>query len=308
MLEYINTILNGDAVKVLTEIPPDVIDCCVTSPPYFNLRDYGTEGQIGLEDTPDEYVENLVRVFSEVKRVLKDSGSLWLNVGDSYSTKKYHGCKPKDMIGIPWMLAFALRESGWYIRNDIIWNKPNSMPQPVKDRFVSSYEHVFLMTKSKHYYFDTNAVREKSMAATPERRSSGFVRARKLGYNTKRSNNPKAFRIDRKGNSLITETDCEYSGGSEMRNRRDVWAINTKPSAEKHVAQFPQDLVRLCLLAGCPENGIVLDPFIGSGTTGLTAVELNRNYVGIDINAEYVDIAKRRIREKHDRRTEKGNG
>jgi site-specific DNA-methyltransferase (adenine-specific) len=315
----VNTIYNTDCLAGLKKLPDDSVDCCVTSPPYYGLRDYGTakwEGgsldcqhsareeagfekwkqatnhgnsknlaksvcpkcgairidkQIGLEDTPDMFIDKLVEVFSEVYRILKPLGTLWLNMGDTYNgssngrttnlnaewckktmnksglkggcsrTIKCDNLKDKDLIGIPWMLAFALRKAGWYLRQDIIWHKPNAMPESVKDRFMKAHEYVFLLTKSKHYYFNLGAIIENG------------------------------------------------------KNKRSVWNVAKSQCTEDHFATFPQKLIVDCIKAGCPENGIILDPFMGSGTTAVVARKLNRNYVGFELNPDYIRIANNRI-------------
>lgn len=268
-------IYQGNAIDVLKNFEDNSIDCCITSPPYYALRDYGVDGQIGLEETPEKYIERLTEVFMEVHRVLKPEGTLWVNIGDSYNGYKgnasndnfeteYAGhrnqpartsrfgleaknIKAKDLIGIPWMLAFSLRNAGWYLRQDIIWHKPNPMPESVTDRCTKSHEYIFLLSKSSNYYFDYEAIQEGS--------------------------------IDNIG----------------KRNKRDVWSVNVKPCKEAHFATYPEELVDPCILAGCPQGGIVLDPFMGSGTTGIVANKLCRHYVGIELNPDYVKIAERRI-------------
>lgn len=282
-------IINADAAEALRSLPADSVDMCVTSPPYFGLRDYGVEGQIGLEKTPEQYVETLVGVISEVRRVLKPSGTLWLNISDSYAgsgkgryadgtaqksgklqqtnggTQVGHltkttalGCKRKDMIGIPWALAFALRAEGWYLRQDIIWSKPNAMPESVKDRFTKCYEHIFLLSKNDSYYFNSDAVREKRTTAASKR-------------------------------EVAAGADMEY------RNRRDVWSISTDGGAGQHFATFPEELASVCILAGSPPDGIVLDPFLGSGTSAIAAKKLGRRYIGIELNPQYAELAEKRI-------------
>lgn len=324
-----NKIYQGNAIDVLKTFEDNSIDCCVTSPPYYALRDYGTgtwvggkpdcphyrtskssdktitghkrmqenkspvgdaiykdvcplcgairvDNQIGLEETPQKYIERLTEVFMEVHRVLKPEGTLWVNIGDSYNGSggnhkeghkndsgfqgnigvkyggkgaKVDGLKPKDLIGIPWMLAFSLRNvGGWYLRQDIIWEKRNPMPESVKDRCTKSHEYIFLMSKSQNYYFDFEAIQEGS--------------------------------IDNIG----------------KRNKRDVWSVSVKPFKEAHFATYPQELIAPCILAGCPQGGIVLDPFMGSGTTSIVASKLGRDYVGIELNPEYKEMAERRIK------------
>lgn len=262
-------VLVGDARIILSDMPDGHFNCVVTSPPYWGLRDYGVEGQIGAELTIDEYIADLVRLFREVRRTLADDGTLWLNIGDSYTSggrtwrdadsknkgraMSYRaptpeGLKPKDLIGVPWKLAFALQADGWYLRTDIIWNKPNCQPESVKDRPTRSHEYVFLFSKSEKYYYDWDAIKEP--AADPKQKS---------------------------------------------KNRRTVWNINTEPYPGSHFAVYPKALVRLCVAAGSRENGRVLDPFFGSGTTGVVCNELGRDCLGIELNAEYAELARERL-------------
>jgi DNA modification methylase len=310
----INTIYNGDALEVLKSFPSESINCCVTSPPYYGLRDYNNHGQIGLENTPDEYIEKLVTIFREVYRVLTNDGSLWLNIGDCYAgsnqgagtknpsakqasnkgtnymTAETHrsklktvpGCKPKDLIGIPWALAFALRADGWTLRQDIIWERPNCMPESVRDRCTKSHEYIFLLTKSRKYYFDSDSIKEPSVQA-------GLSTLRGSG-NKERKQRP---------SQEILQKGCQAGSVpwkfDEYKNKRSVWRVNIKPLREAHFATFPVELVEPCILAGCPDSGTVLDPFIGSGTVGVAALKHNRNYIGIDLNREYCDLARNRI-------------
>lgn len=306
----IDKIYQGDSLEVLKTFEDNSIDCCVTSPPYYALRDYGVDGQIGLEDSPEEYIERLTEVFMEVHRVLKPNGTLWLNIGDSYNGNKvgntevvknkkvsesnhfhkklWSGAKPKDLIGIPWMLAFSLRNAGLYLRQDIIWHKPNPMPESVKDRCTKSHEYIFLMTKSQKYYFDYEAIQEQ---ANPNYISKNI----RYGGNKNGDNNDQHFQIY-SGNAYEPKKKDKIQGGMySARNKRDVWSINVKPNKEAHFATYPPELVSNCILAGCPEGGVVLDPFIGSGTTGIVANKLGRHYVGIELNPEYVKLAERRI-------------
>lgn len=275
-------LLVGDAIEQLKTLPDKSINTCVTSPPYYGLRDYGIDNQIGLEETPDDYIERLVDVFREVKRVLRDDGILWVNIGDSYVGRSNGGtkiqgndefnknrpsreetklppkrvppgCKPKDLTGIPWMLAFALRNDGWYLRQDIIWAKNNPMPESVKDRCTRSHEYVFMLTKSKKYWFDHEAMQEDA--------------------------------VSRSG------AGAKYG----KRNKRDVWNCSVAITKEAHFAVFPKELIEPCILAGCPENGLVLDPFSGSGTSGIVAVNNSRNFIGVELNPEYISITERRV-------------
>lgn len=286
-----------DSLEVMKEIPDQSVNCCVTSPPYFGLRDYGVDEQIGLEQTPEEYVDKLVLVFREVKRILRDDGTLWLNLGDSYAgsgkggqsgekrSKNWkpvygnkgmsYGLKPKDLIGIPWMVAFALRADGWYLRSDIIWHKPNPMPESVKDRPTKSHEYIFLLSKSAKYYYDYEAIQEP----------------------TKGNEHDKRARISRKRFPTDKIAGIRKSGYYPMANKRDVWTVNTKPFKEAHFAVFPEKLIIPCILAGCPKGGIVLDPFSGSGTTGIVCVKNNRKFIGIDINKEYIEMSAKRIKD-----------
>ena len=246
-------VLFGDALEQLKKLESESVNTCVTSPPYYNLRDYGTPGQIGREETPEEYISKLTAVFREVHRVMRPDGTLWVNIGDSYAAKsgpQSCGYKGKDLIGVPWMLAFALRRDGWYLRQDIIWQKLNAMPESVRDRCTKSHEYIFLLSKSGRYYFDAAAIREP---------------------------------CGKKGND------------SGSRNKRSVWNIATGQFKAAHYATFPERLVEPCILAGCPEGGIVLDPFVGSGTTGAVAKRLRRNFVGVEINPGYWQMAVDRI-------------
>lgn len=402
-----NKILQGDCLEVLKTLPDKSVDMCVTSPPYYGLRDYGTgewiggdpncphrrlskqsdktitghaqdelkgnvgdaiyktvcplcgavrvDRQIGLEESPEEYIDKLVLVFREVKRVLKDEGTLWLNIGDSYwgsgsrgfdftdrlsdrsllqqgskGTIDLHnlpklvgnvnGYKNKDMIGIPWMLAFALRADGWYLRQDIIWHKPNPMPESVKDRCTKSHEYIFLLSKSPHYYFDYKAIQEEAVCKDDRRHGEG-----RIAYDGKRLDGKDAKAqqsfvkiTDKRNKRDVWEVDhknLQYNGQQnhsmherraeglpdieyEKRNKRDVWSVTTKAVKEAHFATFPEKLVEPCILAGSPVGGVVLDPFFGSGTTGIVANRLNRSYIGIELNEEYVDIAKKRNSDK----------
>ncbi|HDS4354641.1 TPA: site-specific DNA-methyltransferase [Enterobacter roggenkampii] len=261
------TLFEGDALTVLRKLPSGSVRCVVTSPPYWGLRDYGIDEQIGLESSMHQFINRLVTIFAEVKRVLSDDGTLWLNIGDGYTSgnrgyrapdKKNparamtvrpdtpEGLKPKDLIGIPWRLAFALQNDGWYLRSDIVWNKPNAMPESVKDRPTRSHEFLFMLTKSEKYFYDWQAVREP-----------------------------------------------RDNGG--LRNRRTVWNVNTKPFSGAHFATFPPDLIRPCILASTEPGDFVLDPFFGSGTVGVVCQDEDRQYVGIELNPEYVEIAVNRL-------------
>ena len=327
----INKIIEGDCLKSLREMPDKSVNCCITSPPYYGLRDYGNEGQIGLEETPEQFVEQLVQVFREVKRILKDDGTLWLNLGDSYNGSGKGGnpegsewtgfvgnkkreasakqkkteiknLKPKDLIGIPWMVAFALRADGWWLRQDIIWSKKNPMPESVTDRCTKAHEYIFLLSKSKQYYYDADAIKEKSI--TFENRPNGVERNRIYNYDSKENNNPIAYRKNIKGNKNndgVTRTTAglnlktQQEKTQENRNKRSVWTVNTKPYSGAHFATFPEELITDCIKAGCPENGIVLDPFGGAGTTAVVARKLNRNYLLCELNPDYIKIAENRL-------------
>ena len=417
----LNKILQGDALEQLRLLPDGCIDCCVTSPPYWGLRDYGTavwiggdencshkrdtknnipdwliqsrgkvdngvgdeifkdkcakcgairiDSQLGLEKTPYEYIQNVVLVFREVKRVLKKNGTLWLNIGDSYAgswgnmghskeTKRFnnydvigsdkapvtancktYGLKPKDLVGIPWMLAFALRADGWWLRQDIIWAKPNPMPESVTDRCTKSHEYIFLLGKSNKYYYDAFSIatqyKDKTLTTfgcevKGNGDGSGLVQSENWA-NTLTVRKPKEWKTPdgwdtgkgphgtihiegrekgKKGYEHRGPGDKKLTGhsgnhdssgnliGTGKANKRSVWTIATVPYKEAHFATFPQDLIIDCIKAGCPEGGIVLDPFLGAGTTALVARKLNRNYVGIELNPEYIKIANKRLKKE----------
>lgn len=345
-----NIIHNENCLTGLKNLPDGSIDCCVTSPPYFGLRDYGTTDQIGLEETPELFIDALVQVFSEVRRVLKPEGTLWLNLGDSYAgsgkgnnpdgtphKSKFaskngtslgtvvginkpnkasgFGLKQKDLIGIPWMAAFTLRSSGWYLRQDIIWHKPNPMPESVTDRCTKSHEYIFLLSKSAKYYYDQDSIKTKMAEASISRisqdieskngsnrvpgkkngtmkavRANGIVRDLVLNYDSKekflRGNNER---------EAIYNSEKQVPLPDGTANKKSVWTVTTKPFAEAHFATFPQDLIVDCIKAGCPEGGIVLDPFMGAGTTALVARKLNRNFIGFELNENYIAIANSRL-------------
>ena len=308
-----DTIINRDALYALRELPEESVHCCVTSPPYYALRDYGLDMQIGREDTPEQYIDRLTEVFRELRRVLRSDGTLWLNIADTYcgtGNKGYHadpknpkgrngqqiarnnrvsGCKQKDLIGIPWLLAFALRADGWYLRSDIIWQKENPMPESVKDRLSRCYEHIFLFSKSKKYFFDYKAISEPIAPATAERLKRGMKGGNKYGKPVPGQPQPQSINRPRE-HGEIKDADI-----NPLRNKRDVWKINTVPFKGGHYAAYPPKLVETCLLAGCPEEGIVLDPFMGSGTTGMVASQMGRHFVGIELNPEYTELAYKRI-------------
>ena len=377
----VNRIILGDCLEVLKTLPDNSVDCCVTPPPYYALRDYGTgtwEGgdpncphyriskasdktatghkrmqeagspvgdaiykdvcplcgakrvdkQIGLEETPEKFIEKLTEVFMQVHRILKPEGTLWLNIGDSYNGNKigntetvkhkkvsdsndfhkklWRGAKPKDLIGIPWMLAFSLRNAGWYLRQDIIWHKPNPMPESVTDRCTKSHEYIFLFSKSQKYYFDYEAIQEP---CTDQNRTNFQSGSRSNGINKDRNDNDLG---ERSKNWKPKTKNCQYDGQRPnsmhlrreaglpdetyiVRNKRDVWSVNVKPCKEAHFATYPTELIKPCILAGCPEGGVVLDCFMGAGTTAIVAKSLDRNYLGIELNPEYKEIAEKRL-------------
>ena len=294
-------VLIGDCIEQMRGIPDQSVHTCVTSPPYFGLRDYGRDGQIGLEPTPEAFVQRLVDVFREVRRVLRDDGTLWLNLGDSYAatTKGSSGAgknatnkgtlledrswaippglKAKDLIGIPWRVAFALQADGWYLRQDIIWHKPNPMPESVRDRCTKSHEYVFMLSKGPRYYFDSVAIAERSADSSIARLSQPTL-----------DQQAGSARVPGKTNGNMKAV------GGEMRNRRSVWTVTTKPYKGAHFATFPPDLIEPCILAGAPEGGTVLDPFGGSGTTGMVAEKHRRNAVLIELNPDYIALAEER--------------
>jgi DNA modification methylase len=318
-------LLTGDVLDGLGEIAPGSVRCCVTSPPYWGLRDYGVEGQIGLEQTPDEYVQRLVEVFWVVRDLLADDGTLWLNLGDSYAADRsgtgmpaetlaggigghgegdalrgrgvrqngnarrncrQYGLKHKDLVGIPWRVAFALQSDGWYLRSDIIWHKPNPMPESVTDRPTKAHEYLFLLTKSAKYYYNAKAVAEpavkgpQTMQANPEtarRRSVGPMARGAEGFNHQYADSSRVWAAD------------------GTRNRRSVWTIPPKPFRGAHFAVMPEALVEPCILAGSAPGDTVLDPFAGSGTVGVVALRHGRQFVGCELNPEYIDIARKRI-------------
>ena len=308
------TLWHGDSLAVLRTLPDASVDCCVTSPPYFGLRDYGVDGQLGAEDSPAEYVENLRALFAEVRRVLADDGTLWLNLGDSY----YSGrgaptqpdlknparrpgvravdkggatwAKPKDLLGIPWRVAFALQDDGWTLRNDIIWAKPNGMPESVTDRLSTKHEHVFLLSKARRYWFDLDAVREAHSDATAARLASGPVAIARRTPGEKRGPNIYGAAA---GTNLTATGERHMSGAPQGKNPGDVWTIPTVPFPGAHFATMPSALAERCIQAGCKPGGTVLDPFSGSGTTGLAAAKHGRRYVGIDLNADYLALSLR---------------
>ena len=299
-----NKIIFGDCRDTMRQLAVDgvKVQMCVTSPPYYGLRDYGHDGQIGLEETPEQYIEAMVEVFRCVKDVLADDGVLWINIGDSYAgsgkgqwsdgehdpkkkktegmklsiTKpKDMGLKPKDLIGIPWMLAFALRADGWYLRQDIIWHKPNPMPESVTDRCTKAHEYIFLLSKSQKYFYDNEAIKEPAHTTDESNRDRDASRL---------NNTP--------GRTRMAGLKTNHY---EMKNKRSVWTVNTKPYSGAHFAVFPQELIEPCILAGSRAGDIVLDPFMGSGTTAQVAQQLGRKYLGCELNPDYKALQDQRV-------------
>jgi len=326
--KYLNKIICGDALEILKSLPDESLNCCITSPPYWGLRDYGVAEQLGLEKSPEQYVINLVKVFNELKRVLKKDGTFWLNLGDSYigswgnyggknrgagrqrkivngssapnpayeglenwrpPTTDAVGMKPKDLAGIPWRVAFALQADGWYLRQDIIWAKPNPMPESVTDRCTKSHEYIFLLTKSPKYFFDSEAIKEKATGFDGRKGTKESSGKKRKNDNTKHGGNGTGFQ----NHSGYNKLENPY-----VRNKRSVWTITTKPYEEAHFATFPPDLIDPMIKAGCPKYGIVLDPFMGSGTTAMVARYLGRSFVGIELNPEYIKLAEKRMKQQ----------
>ena len=296
-----NIIEFGDCVGIMNKWADEgvKVHTCVTSPPYWGLRDYGIEGQLGLEKTPEEYVSGMVNVFRAVRRILRKDGTVWLNLGDSYATsgqsgwqgkngqranraftaenlplKSAAGIKTKDLIGIPWMVAFALRTDGWFLRQDIIWHKPNTMPERVKDRCTKAHEYIFLLSKAQKYYYNQASIMEKVENKGVPRK---FRDAKEHNACTKRNDNGRMY------------------FPKENRNKRSVWTVPTTPYRGDHFATFPPKLITPCILAGAPENGIVLDPFMGSGTTAMVALQNNRQYLGCELNPQYKELQGKRL-------------
>ncbi len=385
-MDFLNKILKGNCKDVLKTLPDKIFRCCVTSPPYFGLRDYNTgkwEGgaidcthfkeskglhantgqknnvggsgdaiykntcpkcgakrideQIGLEETPERYIASLVDVFEETKRTLTDDGTLWINIGDSYAgggasghtseTKNlgaktndygavktggriYEGIKPKDLIGIPWMLAFALRNAGWYLRQDIIWHKENPMPESVTDRCTKSHEYIFLLSKSKHYYYDYEAIKTEMKDVSIKRMQRGISDNHKHingadgqtphsmmqpRPNAKMYKNLQDKGLENHSFHKSRAEGKEWESESGKANKKSVWTVNTKPYPEAHFATYPPELILDCIKAGSAEGDIILDPFSGSGTTAMVAAKLNRNFVGVELNQKYIDISNKRL-------------
>lgn len=335
-------IVEGDSRVAVASLPDQSVQTCVTSPPYFGLRDYGNGGQIGLEATPDEYVAALVDVFQNVRRALRDDGTVWLNLGDSYGTgagrndtdpanlarrasafgtgtgagtgpREFSSArnpyKPKDLLGIPWMVAFALRADGWYLRSDIIWAKPNPMPESVTDRPTKAHEYLFLLSKGPRYCYDADAIREEGkdwstggpgvgIANTAERYGAGNGGndgLAKLAGRYRGTQGASAARGEVSGNPDRDNPGGGVGVGLTTRNKRSVWTVATQPYAGAHFATFPPKLIEPCILAGCPEGGTVLDPFAGAGTTGVVALRHARSFVGVELNPAYVALARSRI-------------
>jgi DNA modification methylase len=329
-----DTIQCGDALTVLKTFPDQSANCVVTSPPYYGLRDYGVDGQLGLESSPRAYVDAMCCLFNEIRRVLRNDGTLWVNIGDSYSaggrgqggdtakqqTNKgtrigevfnrwqVEGYAPKQLLGIPWRLAFALQDDGWILRSDIIWSKPNPMPESVTDRPTKAHEYVFLFSKSGRYYYNQEAVKEPARDWGTRDRTDGKYHNEGTGLrpHTGLKGNRKTFRgggtYTNNGafiNHEVKPNEVPGNDGqaNEYRNRRTVWTIATEPAPFAHFATFPTELIKPMILAGCPKNGVVLDPFMGSGTVALVARQLDRHYVGIDLNPAYVELAEKRLKE-----------
>ena len=324
-------ILQGDCRDVLKTLPDESVHCVVTSPPYWGLRDYGVAGQLGLEPTPQEYVERMVEVFAHVGRVLRGDGTLWLNLGDSYAAspkgnlngqdksgltstrtqehaptginKLAVGLKPKDLVGIPWRVAFSLQAAGWWLRQDIIWAKPNPMPESVTDRCTKAHEYLFLLAKSERYYFDASAIQEPATVGDNVRNVQGPVESHMPGapanVGIRRSGNKERKPASARGVPVDTGGRTSGTGSvpweGDTRNKRSVWTVTTQPFKEAHFATFPPALIEPCILAGCPEGGTVLDPFGGAGTTGLVADRHGRNAILIELNPEYAEMARKRI-------------
>jgi DNA modification methylase len=269
-----HTLHLGDCREIMQTLPEQSVNCCVTSPPYFGLRDYGMAEQIGLEPTPERFVADLVAVFREVKRVLRDDGTLWLNLGDSYASSK-------QLIGIPWRVAFALQSDGWYLRQDIIWHKPNPMPESVRDRCTKSHEYIFLLSKSARYWYDAEAIKEQGTGRAPG--NKGPAKYANAYEQSEAEHHRTASGLEKPRH------------GYDMHNRRSVWTVTSQPYKGAHFATFPPTLVEPCILAGCPVGGTVLDPFSGSATTGQVALANARNYIGCELNPDYHELAQRRL-------------
>lgn len=303
------TLFHGDSFSVLKELEPASVHCCVTSPPYWNMRDYHVAAQLGMEDNPFEYVAKMVALFELVRRVLRDDGTLWINIGDTYasrgwgcagktwkSSSRIHGerqrlsgwrsppagLKRKDLVGIPWRLAFALQEAGWYLRSEIVWQKPNALPEAVHDRPAKSHEKIFLLSKKEKYYYDYEAVKVPTSPNTHDTSKRIRTKADKAEASQNRANHRFLSRIGK------------VFG---RRHLRDVWTVATAPYKDAHFATFPPDLILPCILAGCPKGGVVLDPFVGSGTTCFVSKEHGRGATGIDLNRDYLEMGAGRLKQ-----------
>ncbi len=323
----------GDALEVLKKFPTESVNAIITSPPYYALRDYGVDGQIGQESTPEEYIENMVEVFAEARRVLRSDGVLWLNLGDSYSGSgkgfssgkrkddgrykqssnqgciqgalfKTHGKKPKELLGIPWRVALALSDAGWYLRQDIIWHKPNPMPESVKDRCTKAHEYIFLLSKSPKYYFDSEAIKEPVQSTKGNAKTfRGGIYCNNESYKNSGNRIRNSHGNTRYGGKKYTENPDKFyrtkSGQlyipGPLRNKRDVWVVATRGYKEAHFATFPEELIEPCVLSSVPEGGIALDPFAGSGTVGAVCKRYGRDCIMIDINHTYKTLAQKRI-------------
>jgi DNA modification methylase len=324
------TLINADCLTALRALPAESVQTCVTSPPYFGLRDYGHSDQIGLEETPAAFVAKLVEVFEEVRRVLRSDGTLWLNLGDSYANdskwggssggkhvkalhgntgigrgKKSTGLKSKDLIGIPWRVAFALQAAGWYLRQDIIWAKPNPMPESITDRCTKAHEYIFLLSKSARYHYDADAIKEIAVTDNlPGNETHNYTDACEAGderhrtkaglveYSRKRRESKKRGEFNGKTNVLPGRE--AFRAVTEVRNKRSVWTVASQPYKGAHFACFPPDLIKPCVLAAAPPGSVVLDPFGGSGTTGMVALELGRRALLIELNPEYCALIRQR--------------
>lgn len=347
-----NKIHQGDVLEVIKTWPDGFVQTCVTSPPYWGLRDYGVDGQLGLEKTPEEFVAKMVEVFREVRRVLRDDGTCWVNLGDTYArdpgkgdrskylglhknisdggchvasqSRTLGGLKPKDLVGIPWRVAFALQADGWYLRSDIIWSKPNPMPESVTDRPTKAHEYLFLLSKSPKYFYDSDAIKEPAIYREDERpfgNAGGnrngdegrifkpvFKDARhydgkhgmkdlpetqehiRVKRDKQRGHGRRHAGFNDRWDQMTKEEQC-----GAMKNKRSVWTVATNPYSEAHFATFPEKLIEPCVLAGAPAGGLVLDPFMGAGTTALVASKLNRKFIGIELNPKYIEMAEKRI-------------
>jgi DNA modification methylase len=304
-----------DALEYLRQCESDSVNCIITSPPYFGLRDYGVDGQIGLEGTLQEFIAKLVEVFREARRVLRGDGTFWLNMGDSYvgggthygdnnpginqssirqqfeRTNTVQGMKSKNLMGQPWRLAFALQDDGWYLRSDIIWHKPNPMPESVTDRPTKSHEYVFLLTKSARYWYDAEAIRESLTPESKKKYANPNAFSTLTGYHEDNSDPKGGGYRGSGGLSGFDGTNRINSG----RNKRTVWTVATKPMSAAHFATFPEALIKPMILAGCPKGGVVLDMFMGAGTTALVAQKNHRNFMGCELNPDYIEIANARL-------------